>query len=130
TVNYRREDLAARVMEMTEGKGVEVVCENVGDPHLWQGAFNSLAYRGRLVTAGAHGGSHGTIDIRRLYLRRNQVIGSVGGSRRDIGRTLEATRTHGIRAHIGRVLPLNRAREAHELVEQRAVLGKVILEPS
>ncbi|MPZ88815.1 MAG: alcohol dehydrogenase catalytic domain-containing protein, partial [Nitriliruptorales bacterium] len=43
TVNYRREDLAARVMEMTEGKGVEVVCENVGDPHLWQGAFNSLA---------------------------------------------------------------------------------------
>ena len=43
-------------MRITEGKGVNVVFENIGDPELFPKAFASLARTGRLVTAGGHGG--------------------------------------------------------------------------
>ena len=60
-MNYRQEDLAKAVMQMTEGRGVDVVFENIGDPTLWPGAFNCLAAGGRMVTVGAHGGGMVTL---------------------------------------------------------------------
>src|SRR5262249_6507558 len=69
-VNYRADDLEAEVLRVTEGHGVAVVLENIGDPSLWTPAFNSLARDGRLVTIGAHGGGIVTLDVQRLYLRR------------------------------------------------------------
>ncbi|MEE8519532.1 MAG: zinc-binding alcohol dehydrogenase family protein, partial [Dehalococcoidia bacterium] len=50
-INYRAQDLAEEVMRIT-GEGVNVVYENIADPTLWPGAFNSLAMHGRLVTVG------------------------------------------------------------------------------
>ena len=34
-------------MKLTDNDGVDVVCENIADPTLWPGAFNSLAIAGR-----------------------------------------------------------------------------------
>jgi len=61
-INYRRDDLEKEVMRLTQGRGVDVVFENIGDPTLWPGVFNGLARGGRLVTAGAHGGGLVTLD--------------------------------------------------------------------
>jgi NADPH:quinone reductase-like Zn-dependent oxidoreductase len=69
-VNYRRQNLAEEITRLTDGRGVDVVCENIADPTLWPGAFNSLAMGGRLVTAGAHGGGEVKLDVKRLYMRR------------------------------------------------------------
>ena len=66
-VNYRRSDLAAEVMRITRAKGADAVFENIADPVLWPGAFNSLAKNGTLVTVGAHGGGEVTLDVKRLY---------------------------------------------------------------
>ncbi len=128
-VNYRRQDLAAEVMRLTGGHGADVVFENIADPTLWPGAFNSLAYLGRLVTAGAHGGGTVPLDVTRLYLRRLQIIGSAGSRRADVERTLEAVAAGRIHAVIGRIMPLAEAAEAHCLVETNAVIGKVVLTP-
>jgi NADPH:quinone reductase len=128
-VNYREADLAAEVMRVTGGHGADVVFENIADPTLWPGAFNSLAYRGRLVTAGAHGGGTVQLDVRRLYLRRLRIIGGPGNSHADVERTLAALAAGQLRATINRVLPLEAAAEAHRLVEDNQVLGKVILAP-
>jgi NADPH:quinone reductase-like Zn-dependent oxidoreductase len=128
-VNYRGQDLAAEVMRITDGQGADVVFENIADPTLWPGAFNSLAYRGRLVTAGAHGGGRVELDVKRLYLRRNRIIGGPGNSYADVQRTLDAIAAGQLRATINRVLPLEGAAEAHRLLEDDRVLGKVILKP-
>src|SRR5579864_6542096 len=128
-VNYRAQDLAAEVMRITEGHGADVVFENIADPTLWPGALNSLAYRGRVVTAGAHGGGTVELDVRRLYLRRIRIIGGPGNSHADVERTLEALAAGQLRASINRLLPLEAAAEAHRLVEDNRVLGKVILSP-
>jgi NADPH:quinone reductase len=128
-VNYRLQDLAGEVRRITSGHGADVVFENIADPTLWPGAFNSLAFRGRLVTAGAHGGGKLELDVSRLYRQRLRIIGGPGNSRADVQRTLDAITAGQLRASIHSVLPLEQAAEAHRLVETQPLLGKVILKP-
>ncbi len=128
-VNYRKQDLAAEVMRITDGHGADVVAENIADPTLWPGAFNSLAFEGRLVTAGAHGGGTVPLDVKRLYHQRLTIIGSPGGNPADAPRALELAAQGKVRAVIGKVMPLREAAEAHRIVARNAVIGKVMLEP-
>lgn len=126
-VNYRAQDLAAEVMRITEGRGVDVVFENVADPTLWPGAFRSLGWGGRLVTAGSHGGGQVTLDVQRLYLRRQRIIGAAGTNWRDVRRALEEAAAGRLRPAIDRVMPLRAAAEAHRLLESGGA-GKIILD--
>jgi NADPH2:quinone reductase len=129
-INYRTQDLAAEVRKLTDGKGVEVVAENIGDPELWPGAFNSLAKHGRLVTAGAHGGGQVTLNLQSMYLRRITIIGDPGCDFPDIDWALEQAADGGIRAPlVDRVMPLHEAAEAHRLIEARETAGKILLDP-
>jgi NADPH2:quinone reductase len=128
-VNYRRDDLAEQVMRITYDQGADVVFENIADPSLWPGAFNSLAYRGRLVTAGAHGGGRVELDVRRLYLRRLRIIGGPGHNTLDIRQALSAIANGQVQASINRILPLEAAAEAHQLLETESLVGKIILVP-
>lgn len=129
-VNYRRQDLAAEVSRMTDGRGVGVVFENIADPTLWPGAFKSLGFHGRLVTAGAHGGGTVALDVNQLYRRRQKIIGAAGGSLGHVARTLEAARTGSLRGFVHRVMPLREAAAAHRLLEESSPLGKIILDPT
>ena len=130
-VNYRRHDLERVVRRITGGRGVDAVFENIADPALWPGAFNSLAPGGRLVTVGAHGGGHVTLDVRRLYQQRLRVISGLGAERReDLERSFQLARAGTFKVLIDRVLPLREAPAAHRLVETNAPLGKVLLDPT
>lgn len=129
-INYRKESLAEEVMRLTGGQGVDVVCENIADPTLWPGAFNSLAIGGRLVTAGAHGGGDIQLDVKRLYLRRLRVIGAAGTNLADVHKALQAATEGKIHAIIDRTLPLQQAAEAHRMLAQNQTLGKIILDPT
>src|ERR1041384_60429 len=124
-VNYRTQDLAKEVMRITGAHGVDVVYENIADPILWPGAFNSLAWAGRLVTAGGHGGGQVTLDGKRLYLRRMKILGAGGTNPR--GGERGGAGKH--RAIIGRTMPLGEAAAAHRIMEEERILGKIILEP-
>ena len=128
-VNYRKQDLAAEVMKLTDQDGVDVVCENIADPTLWPGAFDSLAIGGRLVTAGAHGGGIVNLDVKRLYLRRQSILGAAGTNPPDVEKALDAARAGKIRAINHRAMPLAAAAEAHRLVETNQIAGKLILDP-
>ncbi len=88
TVNYRTENLEARVDELTGGAGVNVVFENVGARELFGAAFRSLGGGGRLVTAGAHAGGDVEIDVKRLYRRKLSLIGGAGSDPKDLDATL------------------------------------------
>lgn len=129
-INYRDKDLEKEVLALTGGQGVEVVAENIADPSLWDGAFNSLAQFGRMVTAGAHGGGVVPLNVGRLYTRRQRIIGTPGCNYADISWALDRAGKGEIKpAKIDRILPLRDAAEAHRLSEARAVLGKVVLDP-
>ncbi len=129
-VDYRKEDLTERVLELTDGRGVDVVFENIADPVLFPKAFHSIARHGRLVTAGSHGGGEVTLDVKRLYLYQIAVLGSIGFTHEDVTASLEAAAEGAFNVLIDEMLPLERAAEAHERVASREGVGKVILQPA
>jgi NADPH:quinone reductase-like Zn-dependent oxidoreductase len=130
-INYRQDNLEQAVLRLTQGRGVDVVFENISNPSLWPGAFNSLARDGRLVTAGAHGGGLVPLDVKRLYQRRLQVMSGLGAERlEDLERALQLGAAGAFRVLIDQVLPLREAAAAHRLVAQNASVGKVILDPA
>lgn len=130
-IDYRAQNLEEEVLKLTGGKGVQVVCENIADPTLWDGAFNSLAVGGRLVTAGAHGGGQVNLNVGRLYTRRQRIIGSPGSNYSDVEWALQAAAEGKIKpAKIDRVVPLKDAAEAHRLSQDRVVHGKILLDPT
>jgi NADPH2:quinone reductase len=130
-INYRSQDLEREVLRLTRGRGVEVVFENIADPTLWPGAFNSLATGGRLVTVGAHGGGTVALDVRRLYGRRLQIMSGLGVERReDLPQSFDLLARGELSVLIDSVLPLGQAVEAHRRVEDSRALGKVLLDPS
>jgi len=128
-VNYRRQDLTAEVMKITGGKGVDVVCENIGDPELFPKAFSALGQRGRLITAGGHGGGTVPLSIFNLYVKGITIFGSTEQTDQDMVMSLQAAADGHLRALIDHVLPLAEAAEAHEIVEGRGGTGKVLLAP-
>jgi len=128
-VNYQRENLASRVMELTDGEGVDVLVENIGEPKLWGDAFQCVGRGGRVVTAGAHGGGNVTLDVRRLYQNRISIHGSNGRSDDNLRWVLAQNSVKAFRPLIGIVMPLAEARLAHDLVETNAIIGKIVLDP-
>ena len=128
-INYRREDLAVEALRITEGRGVNVVFENIGAPDLFPKAFAALARRGRLVTAGGHGGGVVPLDVNRLYQNQITIIGATGETKDDVRLSLQAAAEGRFKALIDCVLPLAQAARAHEIVESRSGIGKVILDP-
>lgn len=132
-INYRERDLVEAVLAVTEGRGVDVVFENLGDPALWPKAIESMAVGGRLLTVGTHAGDGILpVDVRRLYRNRLRIIGGLGaGSRGDTfnDEALRGVAEGRYRVLIDRVLPLSQAAEAFRLVAGNAVTGKVVLDP-
>jgi NADPH:quinone reductase-like Zn-dependent oxidoreductase len=129
-VNYRAADLTTEVLRITQGRGVNVVFENVGDPDLFAKAFATLTRYGRLVTAGGHAGGTVPLDVNRLYLNQITVMGATGERPEDFDIALQAAADGRFKALIECVLPLSQAARAHELVADRSVIGKVVLDPT
>jgi NADPH:quinone reductase-like Zn-dependent oxidoreductase len=129
TINYRAMDLALEARRITEGRGVDIVLENIGDKELFPKAFASLGRNGRLVTAGAHAGGTVQLDLHHLYLNYITIIGSPSHTDRDVEMSLELAAAGHLKPLIDRELPLAEAAAAHRLVEERAGLGKVVLKP-
>ena len=129
-VNYRAQDLTIEAMRITEGKGVNVVFENIGDPELFPKAFAALARRGRLITAGGHGGGIVPLDVNRLYLNQITVMGRTGETESGAAVSLKMAAEGKFKALIDCVLPLSEAVRAHEIVEGRGGIGKVVLDPT
>ena len=128
-INYRTQDLEAEVMRITGGAGVDVLFENIADPELWPGAFNSLARNGRLLTTGAHGGGEVTLDVSRLYLRRISILGGTDPAPGGVEQAFNMAVAGRLDPGIDRILPLKSAPEAHTAIAAGSVNGKLVLDP-
>ena len=129
-INYRTENLTARVKEITGGRGADVICENISDPTTFPAAFASLAVMGRLVTAGAHGGGTVPVNMRQLYHNRQRILGSAGHDPRDIVNAMEAAGAGKLKAKVDLAMPLGKLHEAFALIDERKVAGKIVIDPS
>lgn len=130
-VDYRAEDLAAEVRRITGGAGANVVLESIGDPELFPAAVDSLARGGRLITAGADGGPGVVpLNVRQLYLKEASILGAPRNGPGTEHAALALAAEGRLRVLVDRVLPLADAAAAHELVESRSNIGKILLDPT
>jgi NADPH:quinone reductase-like Zn-dependent oxidoreductase len=128
TINYTRDDWPKEVRRLTHKKGVDVVVEHTGAA-TWPGSISSLKNNGRLVTCGATSGFDARTDLRQVFYRHLTLLGSFMGSKGELLEAMKFVREGKIRAVVDRVLPLSEARQAHELIEDRAQFGKIVLKP-
>ena len=125
-VNYSREDWPKKVKRLTGKRGVDVVFEHTGAA-TWPGSIASLKTNGRLVTCGATSGFAATTDLRQVFYRHITILGSFMGSKVELLEAMKFIESGRIRAIVDQVLPLSEARRAHELMEDRAQFGKLVL---
>jgi NADPH:quinone reductase-like Zn-dependent oxidoreductase len=112
---------------LTAKKGVDSVIEHVGGD-VFVRSILATKWGGKVVTCGATTGFSPTIDLRQIFFRQVQVLGSTMGSKGDLFRVLELVAQKKLRPVVDRVLPLWSAAEAHRILEERRAFGKVVLE--
>jgi NADPH:quinone reductase-like Zn-dependent oxidoreductase len=127
-VNYSRGDWPKEVRRLTNREGVDVVLEHTG-AETWGGSIAALKNNGRLVTCGATSGFDARTDIRQVFYRHLTILGSFMGSKAELISALKFVERGEIKAVIDRTLPLAEARRAHQLIEERAQFGKIVLVP-
>lgn len=128
TINYTQDDWPKDVRRVTDRKGVDVVVEHTGAA-TWPGSISSLKNNGRLVTCGATSGHDAHTDLRQVFYRHLTLLGSFMGSKAELLEAMKFVREGKIHGVVDRVLPLSEARRAHELIEDRAQFGKIVLQP-
>ena len=128
-INGAKEDIARRVLALTGGRGVDVVFENVGAA-VWSSALKSLVRGGRLVTCGATTGDQPGADLRRLFIRQLQVMGSTLGDLGEFADLLRVCERGLIRPVIDRRYGLDDAHAGLDRLESGAQFGKLAIEIS
>lgn len=123
---YREVDFLQEVRRLTAKRGVDVVIEHVG-AETFDRSVRSLARGGRLVTCGATTGAEVSINLRMIFFKQLSILGSTMGSLAELREIMEHVRAGKLRPVVGRILPLHQVAEAHRLLEERAVAGKVVL---
>jgi NADPH:quinone reductase-like Zn-dependent oxidoreductase len=126
TIDHATEDVRARVKELTEGHGADVVVETVGDA-TWKTTLEVAAMRGRVVLCGATTGPNPLAGLHRIWWKELDVLGSTMGSAEDFEACLDLVTRGRARPVIDEVLALSEARAAHERLEAGAQLGKIVL---
>lgn len=134
-INYKREDFAAEVKKLTGDRGVDVVYDGVGKA-TFDGSLNSLRPRGTLALFGQASGPVPKFDAQilnqkgSLFLTRPS-LGHYVASRDDLlwraGELFEWQRTGKVRVLSAQHYPLADAARAHEDLEKRRSLGKLVL---
>jgi NADPH2:quinone reductase len=138
TIDYRTEDLVARVKQATGNRGVDVLLEMIGGTDALVRNLACLAPFGRMVVYGAASGdTKGTIEPVSLMAKNASVIGyylTPLTRQRELCeeplRDLASAASNGaLRVVIGGTYPLARAADAHRALEERQSVGKLVLVP-
>lgn len=126
TINHATQDLAAEAKRLTGKRGVDVVFEHVGGEVLGK-AILAARKGGRVVTCGATAGFDARVDLRHVFFRQVEILGSTMAPKGDLFPILQHVAAGRLTPVIDRVLPLAEVQTAHRLLEERAQFGKIVL---
>jgi NADPH:quinone reductase-like Zn-dependent oxidoreductase len=127
-IDYTAADFAAVCRAETGKRGVDAVIEHVGGD-VFAASIKAVRTGGRIVTCGATAGFHPAIDLRHIFFRQIEVLGSTMGSKADLLAVLGHIAAGRLEPIVDRVLPLAQAADGHRVLERREAFGRVVLEP-
>jgi NADPH:quinone reductase-like Zn-dependent oxidoreductase len=127
-IDYTTADFAAVCRAETAKRGVDAVIEHVGGD-VFAASIKAVRNGGRIVTCGATAGFQPAIDLRHIFFRQIEVLGSTMGSKADLLAVLGHLAAGRLEPVVSRVLPLAQAAEGHRILERREAFGRVVLQP-
>lgn len=125
-VNYNEEDLTARVLELTDGRGVDLLLEHVGG-EVFTRSLAAVAAGGRAVICGGHAGEVVPLDLIELFRNEVSVIGCVRATEPELREMIALVGRGLFDPPIAARLPLDAAVEAHRMMEDRRQFGRIVL---
>ncbi len=126
-INYKKENFLETVKKLVGKYAVDEVFEHIGHA-MWKDSILCLKWGGILVTCGATTGFEVETDLRQIFFRQIQILGSTMGSRGIMFEILRHIESGQLKPVLDRTLPLAEAQEAHRLLEGRQHFGKIVLE--
>jgi NADPH2:quinone reductase len=127
----------ARVLELTGGRGADVILDLVGGPYL-AGSQKALAHRGRMILVGVTGGGKAELDLRALLTKRASITGTVLRSRSPeekvevarefTARVVPLLASGAVRPVVDQIYRPEQVAEAHARLEADDTFGKLLLD--
>lgn len=134
-INYRTLDLVAEVKRLTNNRGVDLVVDPVGGSTL-QKSILSLGYRGRVSFVGNAGREPMPVDVNSMMGGNQSLTGVFLGAEiftdrvhANIQRHIDDAAAGKLEVVLDREFPLKDAAAAHEYIESRKAVGRVLLIP-
>ena len=135
-INYKTEQFADVVKQLTDGKGVDVILDMVAGSYIPQ-EIACLADDGRIAIIALLGGTHADVDFSQILRRRLTITGATLRPRSLAFKAIVAAELQNrvwplleskeIAPIIHHVFPLDQAAQAHTMMEEGAHIGKIIL---
>lgn len=135
TINYSTEDLRERLRELTNGNGVDVVYDPIGDRYA-EPCIRSLAWKGRYLVVGFAAGSIPNIPLNLALLKGASIVGVFWGafaqrepriSMANFQQILTWIESGQLKQHLYRTYSLPEAPEALRALMNRQVIGKAVV---
>jgi NADPH:quinone reductase-like Zn-dependent oxidoreductase len=123
-INYKSEKIARRVMELTDGRGVDVVLDNVGQA-TWSESLKSLVRGGKLVICGATTGPAPPADLQRIFIRQLEIHGAMLGTQEEYRAMLQALEEKRFAPVIDRIFELEAVRDGLARMKNAEQFGKM-----
>jgi NADPH:quinone reductase-like Zn-dependent oxidoreductase len=125
-INYRERDFYEQVLELSNGRGADMVVEQQGN-NTWERSLNCVARNGRLVVVGFGAAEKVNLDLQTLISQQLIVIGSFGYSKDDLKEVLRLTEEGRMQAVVDNVYTLEESGAAFARLDSRDRFGKVLI---
>ena len=126
-INYSHGNIWLQVLEMTQGRGVDMVIENVGEA-TWDDSLRATRRGGRIIVCGATTGGHPSADLQRIFVRQLQIFGSTTANMAEYRALLGTVEQGLIEPVIDSVYAMDDALDALDHLEGAKQFGKIVLD--
>ena len=127
-IDYEAEDFADVIYEDTDGRGVDVVVDHIGEA-TWGSSIKAAAKGGTIVTCGATSGPTPETNLSRVFWKQLNILGSTMGTPGEMDDVLAKVWDGTFDSRIRAVLPMSETDRAHEMLQNREGFGSVVVVP-
>ena len=136
-INYREDDFEARVKELTDGQGIDLILDVIGAKYLERN-IRALAVEGRMVVIGLQGGTKAELNLGVLLGKRARIIATTLRSRplsqkseivkQTVARVMPLVDAGKVSINVSKVFDFSHLTSAHEYFDSGAHTGKIVIE--
>lgn len=125
-INYHKENVFKKIMEITGGDGVDLVIDSVGR-ETWLTSLKSVKKGGKIITCGATTGPDPQEEIRLIFWKQIEILGSTMSSISEFKEMVNLIKIMKIKPVVDSVIPLKEGKEGYKKLEEGRHFGKIVL---